>query len=361
MGKKNPSPPQKKRRGNTRTTQQPPLLPEEVKHIAPMDVLGTSGTVKAMEPWCEGWLLYSSSADGGNNVEHTHHDCKQKMQFALRPLASGIKMTILLPAPPATKLKPAIPLESGHLGPTTFFACNHNGVGPTSQLQEVGKHMLVDQIRLCVRYLRLCTRIRVPRTSVTDVLRKQLFQLSNKSFVVHQPTLCALWVRLGHLEKLPTDEHVWTGIITCGGARRGSGLQGLWRGLKALHCLPILGTSSELEAGKARNSPTVGTEEEAAMLPLGSERGSSSSKRRGELDGGGDSGLEVGAGGDSPGFQQVTSSSHPFSGMVPGTWTERSALMMCSASLMNPFSKGVTTTSSKLPLWLATSSQRCSD
>ena len=32
----------------------------------------------------------------------------KKMQFALRPLASGIKMTILLLAPPATKLKPAI-------------------------------------------------------------------------------------------------------------------------------------------------------------------------------------------------------------------------------------------------------------
>ena len=58
----------KKRRGNTRTTQQPPLLPEEVKHIAPTDILGTSGTGKAMEPWREGWFLYSSPANGGNNV-----------------------------------------------------------------------------------------------------------------------------------------------------------------------------------------------------------------------------------------------------------------------------------------------------
>ena len=66
-------------------------------------------------------------------MKHTHHDRKQKMQFALRPLASGIKMTILLPAPPATKLKPVIPPESGHLGRTTFFACNHNGVGPTTR------------------------------------------------------------------------------------------------------------------------------------------------------------------------------------------------------------------------------------
>ena len=44
--------------GGTRTTQQPPLLPEEVKHIAPTDILGTSSTGKAMEPWREGWFLY---------------------------------------------------------------------------------------------------------------------------------------------------------------------------------------------------------------------------------------------------------------------------------------------------------------
>ena len=136
MGKKNPFYKKKKRRGNTRTTQQPPLLPEEVKHIAPTNILGTSGTGKAMEPWREGWFLYSSPADGGNNVEHTHHDRKQKMQFALRPLASGIKMTILLPAPPATKLKPAIPPQSGHLEPTTFFTCNHNGVGATTRSRQ---------------------------------------------------------------------------------------------------------------------------------------------------------------------------------------------------------------------------------
>ena len=72
------------------------------------------------------------------------------------------------------------------------------------------------------------------------------------------------------------------------------------------------------------------------MLPSGSKRGSSSSKRRGEVDGGRDSELEAGAGGDSVGFQQLTSPSHPFSGMVPGTRTERSALMIRSASLMNP-------------------------
>ena len=99
-------------------------------------VLGTSGTGKAMEPWCEGWFLYSSPENSGNNVEHTHHDHKQKMQFALQPLASGIKMTMLLPAPPATKLKLVIPPESGHLGPTTFFACNHNAVGPTTRSRQ---------------------------------------------------------------------------------------------------------------------------------------------------------------------------------------------------------------------------------
>ena len=100
---------------------------------------------------------------------------------------------------------------------------------------------------------------------------------------------------------------------------------------------PSGGTCLELEAGEAGDSPIVGSEEEAAMLPSGSEKGSSSSKRKGEVDGGGDSSLEAGARGDSPSFMQLTSPSHPVSGMVPGTRTERSALMMRSASLMNPF------------------------
>ena len=58
------------------------------------------------------------------------------------------QMNMLLPAPPATKLKSVIPLESRHLwatGPTTFFPCM-----AWSQLLEVGEHMLVDQIRLRV-------------------------------------------------------------------------------------------------------------------------------------------------------------------------------------------------------------------
>ena len=61
--------------------------------------------------------------------------------------------------------------------------------------------------------------------------------------------------------------------------------------------------------------------------------------------------LEAGVGGDSPCFHQLSSSSHPFSGMVPGTRTEQSALMMRNASLMNPFGKGVRipSMSSRLP------------
>ena len=134
-------------------------------------------------------------------MEHTHHDRKQKMQFALQPLASGIKMTILLPAP---RLRSSS--QRYHLSPVISgqLHSSHATIMAWGQLQEVGKHTLVDQTRLCVRCLRLCTRIRDPRTSITDILRKQLFQLSNKSLVFHQPTLCALRVLLGHLDKLPT-------------------------------------------------------------------------------------------------------------------------------------------------------------
>ena len=60
-------------------------------------------------------------------------------------------------------------------------------------------------------------------------------------------------------------------------------------------------------------------------------------KRRGEVDGDGDSGSEAGSRGDSLGFQQLTSPSHPFSRMVPWTRREQSTWTMCSASLMNPF------------------------
>ena len=68
----------KEKGGCLEKTQQPPLLPEEVKHIAPTDIWGTSGTGKAMELWREGWFLYSSLADGGKKeimLEHTHMRC----------------------------------------------------------------------------------------------------------------------------------------------------------------------------------------------------------------------------------------------------------------------------------------------
>ena len=65
---------------------------------------------------------------------------------------------------------------------------------------------------------------------------------------------------------------------------------------------PSRGTSSEWEAEEARDSPTIGSQEEAAILPSGCERGSSSSKRSGEVDGGGDSELEARAREDSPRF-----------------------------------------------------------
>ena len=74
-------------------------------------------------------------------------------------------------------------------------------------------------------------RTGVSRTSLTDILHKGLGQLINKLLVVHQPTLCALWIPLRELELPPTDEHVWMGVITCGEAKRGRGVQGWWGGV----------------------------------------------------------------------------------------------------------------------------------
>ena len=210
---------------------------------------------------------------------------KKKKKCALGPLSSSIKMTILLLVPPATKLTPEIPPESGHPGPTTFFACNHNGVGPTTTSRRT---------HACRVNQTLCPMPSALHADSCSVHKRHgcplqaTFSALNKSLVAHQPTLCTLWVRLGHLEKLPTDEHVWTGIITCGGFRRGSGLQ-VFEGPLTLPFtdFPSWGTSSELQAGKAGDSRTVGSEEEATMLPSGPKRGSSS-KRRGEVDGGGD-------------------------------------------------------------------------
>ena len=132
--------------GNTRTTQQPPLLPEEVKHIAPKDILGTSGTRKAMEPWREGWFLYSSPVDGGNNVEHTHHDHKQKNDIC--PSAFGKRYQNDYIAAGATGYEAqASDTTSGQQH------CSYATIMAWGQLQEVAEHTLVDQSSLCVRCL----------------------------------------------------------------------------------------------------------------------------------------------------------------------------------------------------------------
>ena len=182
------------------------------------------------------------------------------------------------------------------------------------QRQEIAEHTLVDQSSLCVRCLGLCTLICVPRTSVTDILCKQLFERSNKSLVVHQPTLRALWVCLGTSTRFPQMSTYGQASSLVGGLEEEVDCKVCGGALTLPFTdFPSKGTSSEVEAGKPGDSPTVGSEEEAAMLPSGSERGSSSSKRRGEVDGGGHLGLEAWAGGDSPGSQQFTSPSHPFS------------------------------------------------
>ena len=197
-----------------------------------------------------------------------------------------------------------------------------------------------------------------------DIIYKVLFELWNKRLVIHQPTLCTLWIHLVDLDTLPTDEHVWRVSSPLGRLEEAVdyGICG-WALTRPFPDFPFGGTSSELEAAETGDSPAVGFEDEAAILPLSGERGSSSSKRRGEVDGGGDSESEAGAGGDSPSFQQLSSPSNAFSGMVRGTQTEGSALMMRSASLMNPFGTCVktTSTSSRLPSWPATSSQRRND
>ena len=57
-------------------------------------------------------------------LEHTHIRCSSWLQTKNATCSSAFdkryQMTILLPPPPAAKLKSVIPLESGHLGPTTL-------------------------------------------------------------------------------------------------------------------------------------------------------------------------------------------------------------------------------------------------
>ena len=100
-----------------------------------------------------------------------------------------------------------------------------------------------------------------------DILDKVLVRLINTPLVVHQPTLCTFWIHLGDLESLPTDEHIWTSVITCGGVRRGRGVRGWW-GLSTLPFVecPSGGASSELEELEAGDSPAFGSKEGVAIL-----------------------------------------------------------------------------------------------
>ena len=188
-----------------------------------------------------------------------------------------------------------------------------------------------------------------------NILYKVPVQVINKLLVVHQPTLYVLWIRLADPESLPTDEHVWTGVITCGGVRRGTGLGGWWGGGgggvdMALHRLPIWGHVLKVGGWGGRRGSGLRFQGGGSNTALGLRKRILFIKKEGGSRWDGDLELKAGPGGDSPGFQQLTSSSHPCSGMVPGTQMERLALMMSNASLMNPFGKGVKiTSSSRLP------------
>ena len=106
---------------------------------------------------------------------------------------------------------------------------------------------------------------------------------------------------------------------SCGGGLEEEEDRGLVGGASTwpfIDC-PFEAISSELEASEAGDSLAFGSEEEVAILPSGYDGGFSSSKKRGEVDGGEELELEAVARGDSLGFQQLTSSSHPFSRMVP--------------------------------------------
>ena len=283
-------------------------------------------------------------------MEHTHHDRKQKN--AICPSAFGKRyQNDYIAAGTTHRLRSSS--QRYHLSPVTSgqLHSSHAIIMAWGQLQEVAKHTLVDRIRLCVRCLGFgfahgfvfrAQALRMSFASNSSISRINRLSFTNRPSAPfgYASGTSKSFPRINTYGRASSlvgglEDKVDCGV--CGGAIT-----------LPFTDFPSWGTSLELEAGKAGDSPIVGSEEEAAMLPSSSERGSSSSKRRGEVDGGGDSGLEARAGGDSPGFHQVTSPSHPFSKMVPGTRTEQSALMMRSASLMNPFGKSVTTTSSKL-------------
>ena len=162
------------------------------------------------------------------------------MQFALRPLASGIKMTILLPAPPATKLKPVIPPESGHLGLSTFFACNHNGVGPT-------------------------TRSRQPHACRSNQT------LSPMPSALHAD-VCSVWARWLHNPCRLGDPH----LFRAGGKNRSGPLVGK----VAMSPLPSRGFPPLQSGGQNQKWPTCGQggyiTPAASGIPTASERGAKS-------------------------------------------------------------------------------------
>ena len=154
--------PKKTTPGNTRTTQQPPLLQGEVKHTAPTDILGTSGTGKAMELWRERWFFYSSSpAGGGNHAEHTHQGAimiaNGKCNF---PFGFGkrCRRHRLLSSSKRYHLSP---LTSGQLHSL------HATIMARSQRQENGEQKLVDQASQ-ISFATNCSSSSINRCSFTN-------------------------------------------------------------------------------------------------------------------------------------------------------------------------------------------------
>ena len=75
-------------------------------------------------------------------------------------------------------------------GPVTSYQLHssHTSIMAWSPLQNIGGHTLVDRSTLRVSWLRLCTQSVVLRTRVTNILRKEMFQLLKKQLVVqHRP------------------------------------------------------------------------------------------------------------------------------------------------------------------------------
>ena len=200
------------------------------------------------------------------------------MQFALRPLGRGIKVTILLPMPPAAKLNSLITLESGHLGPTTFFLCDCNGLKPTTRSWQ---ESVCDDLGFAHV---LVFHAQASQTSFT----RYLFVSSINFWSFTNRPFAAFEYASGTSNRFPL-------MSTCG--RVSSlvvGLEeaqeyGVGGGASTLLFTngQSGGVSSELDAGEARDSLAYSSKEEVAMLSLSYERGSSTSKRRGEVDGGG--------------------------------------------------------------------------